>query len=300
MKNETFLINCTNPFDYLNSLQEIGNKKHKLWNGVELAMNAPNAKANCQIFIKNDLHFYRTDYEVGYNILLKIKQEAVDQEYIDLRINNVGRTSSMIKDKELQLDPAHKKERSFHVFLRKEVLGLKPEVLETKRKNAHHCPTLNKLSSNILSIPATGNKNALKIEGKMLEFSYAYMNYLHSPITSPPSFLSCDYKLECIHQTKKILEDNFTNPPTIKKLSKKVGINSNQLKTGFKYLYGSTIRQFVINIRLDYAQRMIQNTQLPLGEICTKVGYVNHGHFSKLYKNKFGISPLNEREIQYR
>lgn len=300
MEKNTFLINCTNPFDYSNSLEEIGNKKHKLWNGVELAINAPNAKANCQIFIKNDLHFYRTDYEVGSNMLLKIKQEALDREYIDLRINHLGKSASIIKDKELQLHPAHKKEQSFHIFLRKEALGLQKEVLEKKRKNAHQCPHLSMISADILSIPATGSKNALKIEAKMLEFSYAYLDYLHAPITSPPSFLSCDYKLQCIHKTREILEDNFTNPPTIKKLSKQVGINSNQLKTGFKYLYGSTIRQFVINFRLDHAQRLIQNTQLPLGIICNKVGYTNHGHFSKLYKDKFGISPLNEREIQYR
>lgn len=297
MRKNTFLINCTNPFDYLNSLQEIGNKKHKLWNGYEIASNSPQIKANCQIFIKNDLHFYRTDYVGGYNILLKIRKEKEDQEYIDFRINNAGRTISIIEDKELQLCPSPKKEQSFHIFLKKEVLGLDKETLEVKRKSAHHCSKLNKMASDVLAIPASGNRNALRIEGKMLALSDAYLEHLHAPIVRAPAFLSCDYKLRCIYDARKILEDTFASPPTIKDLSKKVGINSNQLKTGFKYLFGSTIRQFVIGLRLDQAQQLVLNTKLSLGVICNQVGYTNHGHFSKLYKERFGLGPLFERRV---
>lgn len=297
MTNNTFLINCTNPMDYLNSLHEIGNKKSKLWNGFEIMTNTPHVKANCQIFIKNDLHFYRTDYLVEDTITLKIKKEATDQEYIDFRIDKFGSNVSIIKDKELQLCPTHKKDISFHVFLKKDLIGLQKEVLETKRSTAHQCHQLNKISAEVLSIPATGNKNALLIEAKLLELSYAYLEYLHTPVESVPSFLSCEYKLKCIYNAKEILEDSFAEPPTIKALSKRVGINCNQLKIGFKYLFNSTIRQFVINLRLGIAQQMIKNTQLPLGIICNKIGYTNHGHFSKLYKEKYGINPLNERSV---
>ncbi len=297
MRNSTFLINCTNPFEYLNSLQEIGNKKLKLWNGYEIASNSSQVKANCQIFIKNDLHFYRTDYVVGYNILLKIKKEKEDQEYIDFRINSAGSTTSMIEDKKLQLCPGPKKEQSFHIFIKKEVLGLDPKVLEVKRKTAQQCPKLSRITADVLSIPASGNRNALRIEGKMLELSYAYLEHLHSPIASAPAFLSNDYKLHCLSDARKILEATFTSPPTIKDLSKKVGINSNQLKTGFKYLFGSTIRQFVIGLRLDQARQLVLNTKLSLGVICNQVGYTNHGHFSKLYKERFGLSPLYERGV---
>ena len=297
MEKNTYLINCTNPLDYVNSLQEIGNKKQKLWNGLEIVSAVPNVKSNCQIFIKNDLHFYRTDYLVEDKITLKVKNEAIDSQYIDFRINKFGSTVSMIIDKELRLCPTQKKDISFHVYLKKELLCLNKEVLATKRKQAAQCTKLNKISEEILSIPATGNKNALRVEGKMLELSYAYLEYLHAPIINVPSFLSCDYKLQCIYDAKKILEDTFANPPTIKSLSKKVGINCNQLKIGFKHLFSTTIRQFVINLRLEHAQQLILNTRRPLSEVCHTVGYTNHGHFSNLYKEKFGLSPIKDRKI---
>ncbi len=281
---------------YVDSLEEIGNKKQNLWNGLEMTMNARFAKVNTQIFIKKDLHFYRTDYEVQSDIFLKVNDEYDDKDYIDFRINTKGKSISIIKDKALHLDPANKKDQSFHIFIKRKVVGLDEMVLEAKRKNALRCPSLIKISRDILSIPATGNNNALQVEGKMLELSHAYLEYLHTPLISSPSFLSCEYKIQCIHNAKEILEQNFSKPPTIEALSRKVGINSNQLKVGFKYLFDSTIRQYVIGLRLDHAQNLIRNTQLPLGIICNEVGYVNHGHFSNLYKERFGFIPKFERD----
>jgi len=295
MANTTYQINTTDPMVYSKSLVEIGNTKHQLWNGLELTFDHPQVKTSSQIFIKNDLHFYRTDYEVGLNILLKINQEELDKKYIDFRINNLGRISSIIEEKELHLNPENKKEKSCHVFLKKELLSINKEVLEEKRKRMPNSSSIKKITNDILSIPATGNNNALLVEGKMLELSHAYLEFLHAPLTSTPSFMSCDYKLGCIQNAKNILEQNYSNPPTIKNLSKQVGINYNQLKIGFKYLFDTTIRQFVIYLRLDKARHLIISTRLPLGEICNKVGYVNHGHFSKLYRKRFGVSPLTER-----
>ena len=182
MKKNIFSINCTNPLDYLNSLHEMGNKKQKLWNGYEIVTNRPKVKANCQIFIKNDLHFYRTDYLVEDAITLKINKETTDEAYIDFRINKSGERSSMIQEKELQMRPVQKKDISFHVFLKKELIDLPKEILQTKRNMAHLCPKINRLSAEILTIPATGNKNALQLESKLLALSYAYLesvSYTH-------------------------------------------------------------------------------------------------------------------------
>ena len=297
MDNQTYLINCTNPHAYVDSLQALGNKKHKLCNGYELAYQRRDVKTNSQIFIKDDLHFYRTDSSVTNNINLNIRQEEVDHDYIDFRIDNLGRTSSMIEDKSLQLQSKHDIEQSLHIFLKKELLEINKETFEIKQSNAHRCSNILKLSEDILSIPATGNRNALLIEGKLLEMSYVYLDYLHTPTDDAPAFLSIDYKVNCILKAREIITEEFVNPPNIKLLSRQVGINTKQLKIGFKYLFNTTIRQHVINLRLIEAQHLVTTTQLSLGQISNRVGYVNHGHFSKLYKKKFGLSPLAERRM---
>ena len=198
-------------------------------------------------------------------------------------------------DKELQLQQVYEKEQSLHIFLKRELIDLNKELLDAKMKNAYLQPKIKSLSEHILSIPATGNNNALLIEGKLLELSYVFLNYLHTPVLSTPSFLSNDHNLKCLGTAKEILDMEFADPPTIKALSKRVGINTNQLKIGFKYMYGSTIRQYIINLRLSEARQLILNSKISIGEICNKVGYTNHGHFSSLYRERFGQTPVSER-----
>lgn len=293
MNVSTFQINSTNPYAYLDSLQKIGNRKRSLWSGFELDLNTPKSKGNCQVFIKEDFHFYRSNYQIGIDILLKGKKEEEDKEYIDFRVDNFGRT--LFTYKEWQSPARPQNEKSYHIFLKKKILGIDEQTFAVKNHKARQDHRLSKLSAEILSILPTGNKNALLIESKILEFIYTYLDYLHAPLEETPAFLLSDYHIQCLHDAKSVLEKSYTNPPIIERLSKTVGINSNQLKLGFKHLFGITIRQFVIDLRLHHARQLILETSLPLGHICQRIGYHNHGHFSKLYKNKYGISPLKDR-----
>lgn len=295
MTVSTFQINSTNPFAYLESLQAIGNQKHTLWSGFELDLNTPKSKGNCQVFIREDFHFYRSNYQIGVDIQLKGKQEEEDKDYVDFRIDNFGRT--IFRYKEWQAHPATQDEKSYHIFLKKKVIEVNAETFSLKNETLHESYQLRRLSAEILSIVPSGNRNALLIESKLLQFISSYLDYVHAPLTTPPAFLISDYKIQCIRDAKEVLENTYMNPPVIEKLSKQVGINSNQLKIGFKYLFGITIRQFVIDLRLNHARQLIRETKLPLGQICLVVGYSNHGHFSSLYKEKFGASPLKDRNL---
>ncbi len=295
MNVSTFQINSTNPYAYLESLQKIGNRKRSLWSGVELDLNTPKSRGNCQVFIKEDFHFYRSNYQIGIDILLKGKKEKEDKEYIDFRVDSLGRTFFTYKEWQSLSRPQN--EKSYHIFLKKKILGIDEQTFTLKNSRARQDHRLHKLSTEILSILPTGNKNALLIESKILEFIYTYLEYLHAPVEEPPAFLLSDYHIQCLHDAKAVLKNSYNNPPGIEGLSKKVGINSNQLKLGFKYLFGITVRQFVIDLRLHQARQLILDTSLPLGHICQRIGYTNHGHFSKLYKDKYGISPLKDRSV---
>ncbi|MEO1654742.1 MAG: AraC family transcriptional regulator, partial [Bacteroidota bacterium] len=94
---------------------------------------------------------------------------------------------------------------------------------------------------------------------------------------------------------KEILENRLINPPSILELSKLVGLNTCKLKTGFKKLFGITIRQYLINLRMEMARDLIKNTDHPISYICHMVGYSNRGHFAALYQKYFGSTPVRDR-----
>lgn len=63
----------------------------------------------------------------------------------------------------------------------------------------------------------------------------------------------------------------------------------------FKEAFGLTPHQYATHKRLHQARRLLENTDLPVGEICHRVGYESLGSFSHRIKNYFGASPQQLR-----
>lgn len=54
---------------------------------------------------------------------------------------------------------------------------------------------------------------------------------------------------------------------------------------------GTTIIKFLINYRLQKASDLLVNEPAPIKIIAEKVGFHDQTHFSKAFKEKFGIAP---------
>ncbi|WP_428744962.1 helix-turn-helix transcriptional regulator [Tenacibaculum sp.] len=92
-------------------------------------------------------------------------------------------------------------------------------------------------------------------------------------------------------EAKEILTNKIDNPPTIIELSKLIGINEYKLKRGFKELFGTTIFGYIHGIRMSSAKRLLLGTDKTAQEIAYEIGYSSPQHFSKAFKNTFGVSP---------
>jgi len=55
--------------------------------------------------------------------------------------------------------------------------------------------------------------------------------------------------------------------------------------------YGTTFEQLLDESRCELAQRMLEQTDLPVGEIATAIGYGSAGSFVRAYKRWHGITP---------
>ena len=59
----------------------------------------------------------------------------------------------------------------------------------------------------------------------------------------------------------------------------------------FKKETGKTVTEYTNERKLFIAKKMILETSYPLTYISERVGYENYSYFSRLFKNKFGVSP---------
>ena len=53
---------------------------------------------------------------------------------------------------------------------------------------------------------------------------------------------------------------------------------------------------YLINIRVKEAQGLLRTTNRSISEIATQVGFINASYFARVYKQRAGITPSQERE----
>lgn len=99
-----------------------------------------------------------------------------------------------------------------------------------------------------------------------------------------------------IHEALTYIEHNFQNEITIEDIAGVCGLNRTYFGKIFKEALGKTPQEFLLNYRMLKAAELLKLTSLSIGNIGLAVGYANQMHFSRAFKNNYGISP---REWRY-
>ena len=99
-----------------------------------------------------------------------------------------------------------------------------------------------------------------------------------------------------IHDALTYIEHNFQNEITIEDIAGVCGLNRTYFGKIFKEALGKTPQEFLLNYRMLKAAELLKLTSLSIGDVGLAVGYANQMHFSRAFKNNYGISP---REWRY-
>ena len=75
-----------------------------------------------------------------------------------------------------------------------------------------------------------------------------------------------------------------------------LGISRSYLVRIFEKKLQISPKEYLMNYRLSEASKLLRSTNLSVGEVAKKVGYMNQFSFSQSFKNMFGASPKHYRE----
>lgn len=103
-----------------------------------------------------------------------------------------------------------------------------------------------------------------------------------------------------VHNRKLIqvigaMERHTETPLSSEALARDVGITRRQLERLFSAMLGDTPTRFYMNLRLDRARELLQQTDMTITAICVACGFESPSHFSRSYRMRFGASPRNDR-----
>jgi AraC-like DNA-binding protein len=101
-----------------------------------------------------------------------------------------------------------------------------------------------------------------------------------------------------IRRARTILGMEYANPPPIPKLARQLGLSETRLKSGFKAMNGTTLRQYCIDKRIEAARFLLKENRHTISEIGTIVGYEDHSAFTRAFRRHCGYTPREWRRSQ--
>ena len=99
-----------------------------------------------------------------------------------------------------------------------------------------------------------------------------------------------------ISEAIKFIELNYQKDISVEDIAENCGLNRNYFGKKFKEEFGKTPQEFLMRYRMTKATELLEHTQLSIGEISCDVGYNDQLHFSRAFKNTYGISPRQWRD----
>ena len=96
----------------------------------------------------------------------------------------------------------------------------------------------------------------------------------------------------------ELMESNLEELINLDDLANLVGVSRRQLERLFKKYLSCVPRRYYLDLRLKKARQLLLQTPGSISEIAIACGFVSASHFSKSYREMFGLSPREERQLQ--
>lgn len=94
-----------------------------------------------------------------------------------------------------------------------------------------------------------------------------------------------------------VIDQNLGNPMlSVELLAKEVGMSRTQLHRRMKDITGLAVSDFIRNIRLRQAARLLKEKRLMITQVAYAVGFSSQTHFSTMFRRQYGMTPTEYAE----
>lgn len=96
---------------------------------------------------------------------------------------------------------------------------------------------------------------------------------------------------DLVHAVKDYLCQTFLEAHTLAALARQFATNTNKLMTLFRKAFGVSIFDYLQELKMDYAKRLLHEEGWYVNEVARVVGYKNPHHFATAFKRRHGTIP---------
>ncbi len=109
---------------------------------------------------------------------------------------------------------------------------------------------------------------------------------------------SSEKESERMNSVFHYLIDNFYKPISLDDIAARANLSPNAFCRFFKSRTKKTFSQFLMEIRINHACKLLIDTEKSIGTICFDCGFNNASHFNRYFKQLNGTTPLEYRKRQ--
>lgn len=157
--------------------------------------------------------------------------------------------------------------------------------------HSHSKELREKLADEMLYIVNHPHESSFRLIGHL----YLFMDYLLQSAKSTKLVSSGCMSDYYIKEAINYIEQNFQNNISIEDIATVCGINRSYLGKIFRNSIGRSPQEFLMNYRMVKATELLKLTPLSIADVSSAVGYENQLHFSRAFKNIYGVSPREWR-----
>ncbi len=135
--------------------------------------------------------------------------------------------------------------------------------------------------------------------GEALRIAKVYLLKWHSEGQMPFASLvrSTPHADSVVRQCEQWLKDHYRSATALQLLVARSQVPERTLKRRFKHATGSTLIEYLQNLRIEEAKRLLEAAQMPVEDISYTVGYEDASFFRRLFKRRTGLTPSQYRRM---
>lgn len=98
-----------------------------------------------------------------------------------------------------------------------------------------------------------------------------------------------------VRKVEEYINENFKQDIRLQALADLVGMTTTSFSRFFKLRTGRTVSDYIIDVRLGHAARMLADSTTSVVEICYECGFNNVSNFNRIFKKRKGCPPTTFR-----
>lgn len=106
--------------------------------------------------------------------------------------------------------------------------------------------------------------------------------------------------LDAVRRAVEYIQANLSEKIDLRSISKAAGLSPFYFSRVFRAAHGSTVHRFVLERRLDFAWRLLRDSDISVSSIALETGFSSQSHLTTSFRQRYGVTPAAFRQFSAR